>query len=191
VARLAQCPSLNLDDFYYDADHPDLPPLTGAPRTDKGIALGADQIDWDDPRTWDSAAAVAAVDQLLRTGVAEVPSYDISSSARVGTHRVELGDTPCFLAEGVFGIEMADHCRAAGVEVDALFLDRPRPLVMLLRFVRDVREHRKPLPILIRRGLALYRADKELERRARAAGFQMVTLRRALQELSEVRSRRR
>lgn len=137
-------------------------------------------VDWDDPRSWNGGEAAAVVDQLLRTGTADVPRYDISRSARVGTHRVELGDASCFVAEGVFGIEMADHCRAVGLRFEPLFLDRPRILVMLLRFVRDVREHRKPLPILIRRGLALYRADAGLKRRALAAGFRLVGLRQAL-----------
>ena len=36
LAHAAGCPSLRLDDFYHDADHPDLP------RTEFGIA------DWDD-----------------------------------------------------------------------------------------------------------------------------------------------
>ncbi|SDT03829.1 nucleoside/nucleotide kinase family protein [Microlunatus soli] len=184
VARLAGCPSLNLDDFYYDADHPDLPLLTKSDRGFEGGAPLAVQIDWDDPGSWNAAEAVAAVDQLLQSGTAEVPRYDISRSARVGSHRVDLGDATCFVAEGVFGMEMAEHCRSAGVTVERLFLDRPRILVMILRFVRDLREHRKPLPMLVRRGLALYRADAGLRRRALAADFRMVGLRQALSVIS-------
>ncbi|QDP98636.1 uridine kinase [Microlunatus elymi] len=168
VARLAECPSLNLDDFYFDADHPDLPHTLGI-------------VDWDDPRTWDADAAVAAVDQLLRTGAAEVPRYDIGRSIRVGSHRVDLGDARCFVAEGVFAMQLADRCRAAGLHVLPLYLDRPRLLVMVLRFVRDLREHRKPLAILIRRGVALFHADKALRERATAAGFAMVSLRQSLE----------
>lgn len=179
MARLAGCPSLKLDDFYYDADHPDLP-VPESSRASSEVAATADQIDWDDPRSWNAEDAVAAVDQLLQSGTAEVPRYDISRSARAGSHRVELVDASCFVAEGVFGIEMAEYCRAAGLAIESLFLDRPRILVMILRFVRDVREHRKPLPILVRRGLALYRADAGLKRRALAAGFRMVGLRQAI-----------
>ena len=38
--------------------------------------------------------------------------------------------------------------------MDALYLDRPRLQTLLFRFVRDVSEHRKPIPVLLRRGLA-------------------------------------
>ena len=63
---------------------------------------------------------------------------------------------------------------------DALYLDRPRTLTMVLRFVRDVREHRKPLGVLIRRGLALWRAEPAVRAHALAAGCRPVSLREAL-----------
>lgn len=167
VARLAGCPTLNLDDFYHDAETPDLPRTLGI-------------VDWDDPATWNGDAAVRAIRQLLETGEAEVPRYDISRSAAVGTHRLVLGDSECFIAEGIFAIEAAGHCRDAGIRADLLYLDRPRGLVMILRFIRDVREHRKSLSVLIRRGLALTRAEPRLRRRALAAGFRPVTVDQAL-----------
>ena len=49
---------------------------------------------------------------------------------------------------------------------DALYLDRPRLLTMLLRFARDVAEHRKPIGVLLRRGLALYRAEPAIRSRS-------------------------
>lgn len=167
IARLAGCPSLNLDDFYYDGDHPDLPHTLGI-------------VDWDDPRSWDGSAAVAAIQELVRTGSTTVPRYDISASAAVGTHRVDCGDSECLIAEGVFALEMAGRCSDAGIPVEPLYLDRPSMVVAVLRFVRDVREHRKPLIVLVRRGFALWRQDPDLRRRALAAGFRPVTMREAL-----------
>lgn len=168
IARLAGCPSLNLDDFYYDGDHPDLPHTLGI-------------VDWDDPRTWDGSAALAAIQELVRTGSATVPRYDISASARDGTHRIDCGGAECFIAEGVFAVEMAGRCGAAGIPVEPLYLDRPSIMVAVLRFVRDVRERRKPLIVLVRRGFALWRQNPALRQRALAAGFHPVTMREALQ----------
>jgi uridine kinase len=71
-------------------------------------------------------------------------------------------------------------CRDAGVLGDALYLDRPRLLTMLLRFARDVREHRKPIGVLLRRGLALYRAEPAIRSRSLALGCRPVSLREAL-----------
>jgi uridine kinase len=171
VARLAGCPSLNLDDFYFDDDHPGLPHSFGI-------------VDWDDPRSWNADAALAAIIELLHEGSAVVPRYDIAHNAAVGTQELRLGDAECFVAEGVFAIEMAELCRSAGLAVDALYLHRPSALVTLLRFVRDVREHRKPVPILIRRGLALRRTEPLLRRRAQDAGFRLVGLNEALRIIS-------
>jgi uridine kinase len=39
------------------------------------------------------------------------------------------------------------------------------------RFVRDVRERRKPLVFLLKRGYALFLADREIRARHLAAGF--------------------
>lgn len=177
VARKAGVPTLNLDDFYYDADHP------GLPRT-----LGI--VDWDDPSTWNGAAAAEAIKELARAGRVEVPRYDISASAAVGTRVIDLGDARCFIAEGIFAIEAASFCRSADVDVVACYLDRPTWLVTMLRFVRDVREHRKPLPVLVRRGLALAGTDAGLKRRALAAGFRPVSATEALAIIAApVRSR--
>jgi uridine kinase len=175
VARLADRPSLNLDDFYFDGDHPDLPHTLGI-------------VDWDDPRSWDAGAALAAIIDLLRTGRARVPRYEIARNAAVGTQELDLGEADCFVAEGVFAIEMAAHCRAAGLTVDALYLHRSAVLVTLLRFVRDVRERRKPIPILIRRGLALRKTEPALRRRALDAGFRLVGLNESLRVISRARS---
>lgn len=167
IARLAGCPSLNLDDFYCDGDQP------GLPRT-----LGI--VDWDDARSWDGSAALAAILELIRTGSVTVPRYDISANAAVGTHRIEAEHSDCIIAEGVFALETAGHCADAGVPVEPLYLDRPSVMVAVLRLVRDIRERRKPAHVLVRRGFALWRREPDLRRRALAAGFRPVGMRAAL-----------
>lgn len=172
VARLSGCPQLVLDDFYRDLDHP------GLPRT-----LGI--VDWDDIASWDTEAAMRAIVALCETGEASVPRYDIATSRRVGRRSLDLEGAGCLVAEGLFAADLVTACRDAGVLGDALYLDRPRLLTMLLRFVRDVREHRKPIGVLIRRGLALYRAEPGVRRAALQRGCRPVSLQEALRVVDE------
>lgn len=167
VARLASCPHLPLDDFYHDHDHP------GLPRT-----LGI--VDWDDLASWDSADAMAAIVALCSNGEASIPTYDISTSRRVGRRTLDLEGARCFVAEGLFAANLVATCRSTGLLADALYLDRPRSVTLLLRFLRDVREHRKPIGVLIRRGLARYHAEPALRSRSLALGCRPVSLREAL-----------
>lgn len=167
VARLSSSPQLTLDDFYLDADHP------GLPRT-----LGI--VDWDDITSWDTAGAMAAIVALCTTGESRVPSYDISRSRRVGHRGLDLEGARCFVAEGLFAPDLVSLCREAGLLGDALYLDRPRLLTMLLRFARDVRERRKPVSVLVRRGVALFRAEPAVRARALARGCRPVSLQEAL-----------
>jgi len=167
VTRLAGVPWLNLDDFYRDGDAP------GLPRTDG-------RVDWDDVASWDAEAALATLAELCQTGSSEVPVYDIPTSRRVGSRQVELGSAQAFLAEGLFTPGLVAACWRLGLPVEALYLDRPRALTLVLRFVRDVGESRKPLPVLVRRGLALWRAEPGLRRHALALGCRPVSQRQAL-----------
>ncbi len=167
VAGLVGAVSLRLDDFYFDADHP------GLPRT-----LGI--VDWDDPATWDCAAAVAALDSLVRTGSAEVPLYSISESRRVGTHTLTVGPDGVVIAEGIFAVRLLQPALAAGLLVEPLYLDRNRTLVAALRLRRDLAEHRKSPWVLLRRGVALWRAQPAFKADAAAAGFAPVSMRRAV-----------
>ena len=167
VAQLSGRPRLSLDDFYFDGDHEALPRTLGI-------------VDWDDIASWDAEGAVTAIVALCRTGTAEVPRYDIAGSARTGLHRIDLGSAPCFIAEGVFAPDVVAACRAAGIPVEALFLDRPRTVTLLLRFVRDLSERRKPAWVLVRRGLARWRAEPEIRRHAVELGCRPVAMREAL-----------
>jgi len=170
LATSAGCPRLNLDDFYHDGDAP------GLPRT-----LGI--VDWDHPASWDQASAVAAVVRLCREGSALVPVYDIARSARAGEHRVDVSGAPLFVAEGVFAPEVVRPLQEAGVAVEPLYLDRSRTANLLRRFLRDVAEHRKPLPVLVRRGWALWRREPADRAHALAAGCRPVPVGAALSRL--------
>ena len=172
LARLAGWPVLRLDDFYRDATAPDMP-------------RGADgNIDWDDIRAWDVAAATAALVELSKTGRVDVPVYSIADNARTGWHTVDAGDAKAIVAEGIFAVAMLEPCRTAGVPTLAIWLDRGRWVTWWRRLVRDIREHRKPLRVLWTRGHALRRAEPELRQTALAAGFTPMTMRRARQQLS-------
>ena len=163
LATASGCPRLNLDDFYHDGDHPDLPHTLGI-------------VDWDDPRSWDGEAAVAAVTALCRTGVADVPVYDIAASRRTGFHTVDRGDAPVLVVEGVFAPEVIAPLRAAGMSLDAIYLDRARTATLLRRFLRDVAERRKPLPVLFRRGVALWRNEPRTRAHALGLGCRPVSM---------------
>ncbi len=166
-AATTGCPRLNLDDFYLDADHPGLPHTLGI-------------VDWDDPASWNAEAAVTTIGELCATGRAQVPIYDIAASRRTGWRELDLGPAMIFVAEGLFAPDIVPVCRAAGIEMDALYLDRPRTQNMIFRFLRDVREHRKPLVVLVRRGLALWRAEPSIRSHALTMGCRPVSLREAI-----------
>ena len=172
LARLAGCPALRLDDFYLDADHPDMP------RSPIGI------IDWDDPRSWDADAAVSALTTLLEAGELEAPAYSISESRRVGSHPLRMDGADCLTAEGIFAMEFLATCRRAGMTMEALYIDRPGPVVFWLRLRRDLAKKRKPPLILLRRGLALWQAQPALRRKAIAAGFTPMTMAQAATHLT-------
>lgn len=175
LAHTTSCPSLRLDDFYFDADHPGMPQTLGI-------------TDWDDPRSWDDQAAVAALRELLTRGEVETPTYSISESRRVGSHILRLDGADCLTAEGIFAIEFLATCRAAGLEVEAIYLDRPAPLVFWLRLRRDLAKKRKPPLLLLRRGIALLRAQPALKQKALAAGFTPMNMRTAVAHLAGTRS---
>ena len=172
LAHRSGCPALRLDDFYFDADH------SGMPLSPIGI------VDWDDPRSWDADAAVVALAQLVAGGEAEVPSYSISESRRVGAHTLSLKGASCLTAEGIFAIDFLEVCQRAGLATDALYIDRPGAVVFWLRLRRDLAKKRKPPLILLRRGLALWQAQGSLRRRALSAGFTPMTMRQAITHLT-------
>lgn len=159
LAARSGLPVLRLDDFYKEAADPTLPQV-----------LGSTDIDWDHPQSWDADAAVTAITELCRTGRTNVPVYDISLSARTGEERVDIGRTPLFIAEGIFAAEIVARCREEGVLADALCLSRGPVKTFRRRFLRDLREGRKSVPFLLRRGWRLMRAERSIVARQTALG---------------------
>ncbi|WP_028635702.1 ATP-binding protein [Nocardioides sp. URHA0032] len=156
-SRLAErigLPVLRLDDFYKSAGDPTLPLIT------EGANAGI--VDWDDPESWLLEDAMAALDELCRTGRAEVPVYEIAQNGRCGWQTLDLGGHDLFVAEGIFAQEVVSHCREAGL-LAAAYCVRQHPMVTFWRrLTRDLREHRKPPLVLVRRGLALMRDQQRV-----------------------------
>jgi uridine kinase len=158
LAARTGLPVLRLDDFYKEGDDPTLPLVTDS--TD---------IDWDSPSSWDADAAVAAIAELCRSGRTAVPVYDIATSSRTGTETLDIDRTPLFVAEGIFAADIVRRCEELGVLADALCL-RGRPSTTFRRrLARDLREGRKSVPFLLRRGWRLMRAERGIV--ARQAGL--------------------
>lgn len=152
-------PVLCLDDFYKEGDDPTLPQVPGS-----------SDIDWDSPASWDTDDAVAAIEQLCRTGRTRVPVYDIATSSRTGESAMDIERTPLFIAEGIFAADIVERCREVGVLADAICL-RGRPSTTFRRrLLRDLREGRKSVPFLLRRGWRLMRAERAIVARQTALG---------------------
>ncbi|MEU5301309.1 uridine kinase [Streptomyces noursei] len=177
LAALTGLPVLNLDDFYKEAADPSLPQLP-----DGGGA------DWDSPLSWDAGAAVAAIEELCRTGRTAVPVYDIATSARTGAAELALDGAPLFIAEGIFAADVIERCREAGLLADALCL-RGRPTTTFRRrLARDLREGRKPAVYLVRRGLRLLRSERTIVARHTALGAHPCARPEALARIATART---
>ncbi|MFG3095975.1 uridine kinase [Streptomyces sp. NPDC048202] len=159
VAALSGLPVLRLDDFYKEGDDPTLP-----------LVDGSSDIDWDHPLSWDADVALAAIARLCASGSTPVPVYDISLSARTGEDTLSIGRTPLFIAEGIFAAEIVERCRELGVLADALCLTRGPVTTFRRRFLRDLKEGRKSVPFLLRRGWRLLRTERSIVSRQVSLG---------------------
>jgi uridine kinase len=178
LCRRLGLPVLSLDDFYKDGTDPTLP------RIDLGAGLSL--VDWDDAGSWLRGEAVEAVERLCEDGVAEVPVYDIAHDGRTGHRKVELGGSSYFVAEGIFAQEIAPACRERGLLARAVCLANPRPVTFWRRLWRDLREHRKPPMVLLRRGLRLSREERQVVAHAVALGCEPMTSEQAYRSLREL-----
>jgi uridine kinase len=168
-------PVLRLDDYYRRGDDPALP------RIEHGANTGL--VDWDDPRSWHCDEAVRAICELAATGRTVAPLYDIARNGPSGTHEVTLGGASLFVAEGIFAEEVVAACRAHGVLAAALCL-RQHPLVTFWRrLTRDLREHRKPPLVLLRRGWALMRDQRRVIASAADRGCEVVSVAQATERI--------
>ncbi|MEW2632139.1 hypothetical protein AB0903_10865 [Streptomyces sp. NPDC048389] len=180
LAARTGLPVLRLDDFYKEGNDPTLPLVTGS--TD---------IDWDSPSSWDADAAVAAIAELCRGGRTAVPVYDIATSSRTGTEMLDIARTPLFVAEGIFAADIVRRCEELGVLADALCL-RGRPSTTFRRrLARDLREGRKSVPFLLRRGWRLMRAERGIVARQAGLGAHPCGKAEALSRLTAAAAGRR
>ena len=181
-SRLAErtgLPVLRLDDFYKDGDDPTLPRIPEG-RPNAGL------VDWDDPASWLQDDAFEALAALCRDGVVDVPVYDIATSRRTGRQHLDLAGSGHFVADGIFAQEIVPRAAAAGLLADALCLRQHAALTFWRRLTRDLREHRKPPPVLVRRGLALMRAQREVIDHAVALGCRPVSNQQALADIARL-----
>ncbi|MFD7020845.1 uridine kinase [Streptomyces sp. NPDC059161] len=159
LAARTDLPVLRLDDFYKEGDDPTLP-----------LVAGSSDIDWDSPLSWDADAAVNAIIELCGTGRTAVPVYSIATSSITGTTALAIDRTPLFIAEGIFAADIVARCRQLGVLADAICL-RGRPSTTFRRrLLRDLREGRKSVAFLLRRGWRLMRAERAIVARQTALG---------------------
>lgn len=169
-------PVVRLDDFYRELDDP------GLPKSHLGIP------DWDHVDSWNLHAAVAALRTLVDTGSADVPIYDIGASRITGRQVVTCAPDDFILAEGLFAARLTEPLAAEQLLADALCVRRWRWLTFVLRLVRDLAERRKPPHILLRRGIALFRAEPAIIAQAEAHGARCVTPRGAESQLRALRN---
>ena len=169
-------PVLRLDDFYKEGDDPTLPRID--------LAGGDPIVDWDDPGSWNVDAAVTAVEELCRTGCTDAPVYDIAASARTGHRVVDLGGSAYFVAEGIFAQEIVDRVPRRGLLADAVCVTQHPAVTFVRRLSRDLREHRKPPWVLVRRGLHLLIAQRAVVARAQELGCRVLSPQDAYRQIT-------
>lgn len=167
LAAATRLPVLRLDDFYRNGDDPVLP------RIQRGANAGL--VDWDHPASWHADDALRAIRALVTSGTAVVPVYDIAHNGPSGFHTLALDGARCFVAEGIFAEEIVGACREAGLLEEAYCLRQHPAVTFWRRLSRDLREHRKPPLVLVRRGWSLMHEQRRVIARAAAKGCTVVT----------------
>ncbi|WP_328996677.1 ATP-binding protein [Kribbella sp. NBC_01245] len=174
LAETLGLPVVRLDDFYRDGDD------AAMPRSPLGI------VDWDHPGSWDADRAVDALAELCATGVADMPIYDISADGTVGHRPVSTHGSRLVVAEGIFADQVVPELRRRGLLAAAICIRHHRIVTFVRRLQRDLREHRKPAPTLVRRGLLLLKDEPHVVRRCLAAGCEPLTPRATRRRIAEL-----
>jgi uridine kinase len=155
-------PHVELDSFYREiSEHIPQSPL---PQT------AYHEVDWDHPDTWNSDAAAHAMLELLQAGRTQVPKYSIATSSYTGHRSLRLAEGPV-IAEGIFADAVLAPLLRLGLSVEPIFIQVSPITTAARRLVRDLREHRKPVPFLLKRGWALLRSERHVRQRYLDAGF--------------------
>ncbi|MDN5895520.1 MAG: ATP-binding protein [Nocardioides sp.] len=180
-SRLAErigLPLLSLDDFYKDGTDSTLPLITDG--ANEGL------VDWDHPDSWQPEAALTALAQLCAEGSADVPIYDISRDGHCGTHTLDLGEARHVVAEGIFAQDIVRACAERKLLEAAYCITQHPAVTFWRRLTRDLREHRKPPLVLVRRGLTLARQQRRVVADAVAKGCHKVSPEQALREIRDL-----
>lgn len=162
AARLHEAhgwPVFRLDDFYRDESDPAVP---------RHPELGI--VDWDHPGSWDAERAVASLRELLESGRTRTPVYDISRSRAVGHRELAARVDDLVLAEGIFAAEIVGRLTAEEMLHSAWCIHHRPAVTFVRRLLRDLRERRKPAPVLVRRGWVLMRDEPRIVERQTALG---------------------
>lgn len=176
VAARLGLPVLRLDDFYRSGGDPALPRIADGPN--------AGLVDWDHPDSWLRDEALAALDELCRTGAVDVPVYELAKDGRTGWQRLDLGGHRTVVAEGIFAADVVEECRERGLLAAAVCVTQHPAVTFWRRLTRDLREHRKPPLVLLRRGLDLMRHQREVVADAVAVGCEPMTGDQAIARLA-------
>jgi uridine kinase len=179
LGERARLPVVRLDDFYKDGDDPTLPRIASG--------ANAGHVDWDHPDSWRPEDALTTLARLCRTGRAHAPVYDIARNGRCGTHPIALDGHRFVVAEGVFAQDLVPALRECGLLAAAYCVHQHPLRTFWRRLRRDLRERRKPPRVLLLRGLALMREQREFVRRAVALGCTPLPNHEVLAELAELR----
>lgn len=171
-------PVLRLDDFYKSAGDEGLPVIADG--------ANAGLVDWDHPDSWLLDEALDGIRALCTEGRAQVPVYELARDGRCGEQLLDLAGHRRFVAEGIFAQEVVPACEREGL-LEAAYCVTQHPLVTFWRrLTRDLREHRKPPLVLMRRGWSLMHAQREVVRHAVALGCRPV---RPDEAYAEIRTR--
>ena len=118
-------------------------------------------VDWDDPASWNLDAAVSGHRGALPDRVHATRRS--TTSRRAPARATGSSTSPAsayFVAEGIFAQEVVGECRRRGLLADAVCVTQHPALTFVRRLTRDLREHRKPPFVLVRRGLHLLLAQR-------------------------------
>lgn len=113
-----------------------------------------------------------------------MPVYAIGADRRVATRTFDVAGSPLFVAEGIFAAEIVEECRRRGLLAGAYALRRPRGATFLRRLARDLSEQRKAPRVLVRRGVALLRAEPAILRRQTGLGAEAARAREVLRRVA-------
>jgi uridine kinase len=128
---------------------------------------------------------MVAIRSLCDSGAADVPVYSIPANGCVGSRTLTV-DSPVFIAEGIFAAEIVRACEAEGLLADAICLRNHALTTAYRRFLRDVREARKSVPYLLRRGYRLMRAERAVVSRQKDLGATACNGREAFARVSRL-----